>query len=417
MTLMMRLAMVVPLLLLSSVPPRATAADPNAFWPQFHGPNRDNMSTESALLKKWPSEGPALLWKSSECGRGYSGVAVADGRIFTAGDLGDEEWVFALDMSGKLLWKTQNGACWPGPYPGSRTTPTHSADHLYQMNAHGKLTAFQATTGKIVWSVDLKDRFGSVHGTWGLAENVAVDGDRLFCVPGGSEALITALDKRTGQTIWVNTELKEVAAYSSPILVTHNGVRQLITMTQHSIIGVDLQGGKLLWSHPHQTPNDQNVNMPIYRDGYVFTASGHSGGGRVVKISADSRSATEVWHRRDLDNCHGGVMLIGNRLYGSACRIGGKGFFCADFLTGEVLGRQKFGKLSLTSAAGLIYGLGNTGTMHLLSPRADGFDIVSQFDVPRGDSNDEFWAHPVVCGGRLYIRHVDTLFAYDIGAK
>lgn len=399
-------------LILRCIADAANAAD----WPQFHGPNRDNMSTESGLLKRWPAEGPKLLWKSAECGRGYSGVAIANGLIFTAGDFGDEERVLALDLNGRLLWQMPNGASWTGPYPGARTTPTHDHGFVYQMNAHGKLTAFEAATGKVVWSVDLRERFGAKHGTWGLAENVAVEGNRVFCTPGGPKALLAALDKRTGRTLWVNTELPEVAAYSSPILVTHGGRRQLITLTQRSIVSVDPGNGKLLWSHPHETPNDQNVNMALYRDGYVFTASGHSGGARVVKISADNRSATEVWHRRDLDNCHGSVMLLGDRLYGSACRSGGKGFFCADFQTGEVKGREKFGKLSLTSAEGLIYGLGNTGKMYLLSPRAEGFDIVSQFDAPHGTGKDEFWAHPVVCGGRLYIRHSDTLLAYDIRA-
>ncbi len=396
------------------------AADPPAkpWWPQFHGPKRDNVSADTGLLKKWPAEGPKLAWQFSEAGRGYSGVSIAEGRIFTAGDFGEEAWLLALDMNGKLLWKTQNGASWQGAYPGSRTTPTFDNGVVYQMNAHGRLVALKAATGKVVWTVDLKERFGATHGTWGLAENVAIEGNRLFCAPGGEKALVAALDKRTGKTLWTNTDLKEIAAYCSPILVTHGGVRQLITMTAKSIIGVEPATGKLLWSHPHETRNDQNINAPIYRNGYVCTASGHSGGARLVKLSADSRKATEVWWKKDLDCCHGGVMLVGDRIYGSACRAGGKGFFCADFMTGETKFRDlKMGKLSLTLADGLLYGVRNNGAMLLLSPRADGFDVVSQFEVSKTGGKDEFWAHPIVCGGRLYLRHGSNLFACQVRAE
>ncbi len=405
------------LLALLASAPLLSAAEPSTqpWWPQFHGPNRDNVSADTGLLKKWPAGGPKLAWEFSETGRGYSGVSLAGGRIFTAGDFGGEEWVLALDLDGKLLWKTQNGASWQEAYPGSRTTPTCDNGLVYQMNAHSVLTAFEAATGKVVWSVDLKERFEATHGTWGFAENVVIEGDRLFCTPGGDKALVAALDKRNGKTLWTNTELKQKAAYCSPILVTHGGLRQLITLTQKSVIGVEVASGKLLWSHPHVTPNDQNINMPIYHDGCVLTASGHSGGSRLVKLSDDNRTATEVWWRKDLDCCHGSLMLLTGQLYASACRSGGKGFFCADFLTGETKFRDlKMGKLSLTFADGLLYGIRNTGTMLLLAPHKDGFDIVSQFEVPKNGGPDEFWTHPVVCAGRLYLRQGNNLFCYQV---
>jgi outer membrane protein assembly factor BamB len=235
-----------------------------------------------------------------------------------------------------------------------------------------------------------------------------------------------ALDKKTGRTVWVNASIDETAAYCSPILVTHpepagadeagGGVRQLITLTQRSVIGVEVAGGKLLWSHPHVTPHDQNVNAPVYSDGYVFVASGHSGGGRVVKIAADSRHAEEVWWDKSLDNCHGGVMLLGGHLYGSACRSGGKGFFCAELRTGRVRWREPLReKLSLTAADGMIYALTQRGEVLLIEPRTDRFEVRSRFRLPR-DSRELAWAHPVVCGGRLYLRQGPFLYAYDVRA-
>ena len=234
----------------------AAAADAAgvAAWPQYHGPNRDNMSTETGLLKQWPDGGPKLIWKSADLGGGYAMPAIVDGKVFTSGDFDDYEMAMALTTDGKLLWRTPNGASWNGPYPGARTTPTYNDGIVYQMNPTGRLAAFDATAGKTVWAVDLKAQFGARFGTWAMAENVVVDGDRVFCTPGGPKALMVALDKKTGKTVWVNSELDEVAAYCSPLLIDYQGVRQLLTMTQKSLLSVDVGTGKLLWSHPHPTP-------------------------------------------------------------------------------------------------------------------------------------------------------------------
>ena len=395
----------------------AAETDRSPWWPQFHGPNRDNISSDTGLLKEWPEGGPRLVWKYSPCGKGFSMVSIAGGRIFTAGDFDDEEHVIALDMNGRLLWRSANGHSWRGPEPGSRTTPTYDDGAVYQMNPTGRLTAYRASSGEPIWSVDLKSEFGARFGTWAMAENVVVDGDHVFCVPGGSKGIVAALDKHTGRTIWAGTEPDEVAAYCSPIVVTYRGVRQLITLTQKSVIGVDVHTGKLLWSHPHETPHDQNVNAPRFKDGYVFVASGHHGGAALLKIDENLRGAKEVWSDRDLDNCHGGVILIDGFLYGSACRSGGKGFFCADFFTGWVTQRDRtLGKLSLTCADGMLYGLSDRGWTSLLAIRPGVFRPVSRFRIPSGGTGPSL-AHPVVCGGRLYVRHDNDLYAYDVKAS
>ncbi|MFH1264884.1 MAG: PQQ-binding-like beta-propeller repeat protein [Planctomycetota bacterium] len=387
------------------------------WWPHFHGPERDNVSRETGLLKKWPEGGPALLWKFSEAGEGFSGVSIADDKIFTAGDFGDVEKVLALDMDGHLLWEALHGESWTGPYPGSRTTPAYSDGVVYQLNPAGRLAAYRAASGDEVWVVDLVEAFGARYGTWAAAENVAIEGDLLFCVPGGSKALVVAMNKKTGETVWTNTELDETAAYCSPILVTCHGVRQLITLTQKSVIGVDAGTGKLLWSHPHVTRHDQNVNAPVYFDGHVFVASGHSGGARVVKLSDDNTTATELWWDKALDNCHGSVMLFDGCLYGSSCRAGGKGFFCADVLTGNLRYREAgMPKLSLTVAEGKIYGLTQEGEVLLIEPRPDRLVVVSTLQTPP-DSKALAWSHPIVCGARLYLRRGEYLYAYDIRAE
>ena len=395
----------------------AAAGSAGGHWPQFHGPRRNNMSTETGLLKQWPDGGPTLLWRFAHCGRGYAGVSVADGRLFTSGDFADAEFVIALALDGKLLWKTQNGRSWRGATPGSRTTPTYSDGVLYHLNPRGRLAALDARTGKQVWAVDLKQAYGARYGTWAMAENLVVEGHMLLCVPGGDKGRIIALDKATGKPVWANTAIPDGVAYASPIVVTHNGVRQLIALMRESVVGVDVRAGKLLWSHPHRNPYNQNATPPLFHEGWVFVTSGHKAGGRMLQIAPNSASVREVWFSEEFDNCHGGVMLLDGHLYGSGCRLYHKGLLCVDFRTGRTAYRAKeIGKVSLTHADGLLYCLEHKGMMSLVRATPQRATVISRFKIP-WESKDPCLAHPVVCGGRLYIRHDHTLFAYDIRAS
>jgi outer membrane protein assembly factor BamB len=395
----------------------ASDADSSPSWPEFHGPGRMNISPDRTLLKEWPEGGPRKLWTYSQCGKGYSGVAIAQEMIFTAGDFDREEMVLALDMDGNLVWKQPNGDAWRRSSPGSRATPTYNDGAVYHMNPTGRLAAYEARSGKPLWAVDLKSRFDAKYGIWALAENVIVDGDKVLCMPGGPRGRVVALDKRTGRTRWVNTEIEHSAAYCSGVVVTHGGVRQLISMTQRSVVSVDIETGMLLWSAPFAPRSPQNALTPVFRDGYVFVACGHSSGGTLMKIDPGSRTVSTVWHRRDLDDCHSGALLTDGRLYGSACRQGGKSFYCVDYLTGETVKLDKtLGKVGITCADGMIYALNHQGTMFLLAITPDGFEVVSRFHLKRKPANS-YLAHPVVCGGRLYIRCDQDLYAFDVRAN
>jgi outer membrane protein assembly factor BamB len=383
-------------------------------WPEFHGRGRANISPEKGLLKKWPKEGPPLLWKSTECGKGYSGVAIVGGKIFTAGDFEDQEMVLALDRDGKLLWKSPNGKAWKKPEPGSRTTPTYDDGILFHMNPWGRVAAFRADTGKEIWGVDLPEKFDAKPAYWAFAENLVVEGDKVLCMPGGTKGRVVALDKRTGQTFWANTEVEDTAAYCSPVVITYQGVRQFLSMTQKTVVSVDVQTGKLLWSHPFVPTSPQNAITPVFHDGHVFVACGHSTGGMLLKIDPDLRSATKLWLRKDLDNCHGGVILVDGKLFGSGCRLGGRNFFCADYFTGKVLQTDRtLSKVGLTCAEGMLYALNHRGTMYLLEITPQGFKIASKFELERMPDNS-YLAHPVICDGRLYLRFEDKLYAFDI---
>jgi outer membrane protein assembly factor BamB len=400
--------------MVASLALRAVAGETPVAWPEHHGPGRSNLSPETGLLKQWPEGGPKLLWEHGDCGKGYSGIVIADGRVFTAGNFGEEEMTLALDLDGRIQWKASSGPAWTKASPGSRATPTYSDGVVYMLNPQGRLTAFDARTGRVVWVVDLEERFEARWGVWGLAENVIVADGRVYCMPGGAKGRVVALDAKTGATVWANTEIEHTAAYCSATILTHNGVRQWVSMTQKSVVSLDPDTGRLLWTVPLAPRSPQNSLTPICRDGCIFVACGHSSGGTLIRIADDSRSASVVWHREELDNCHSGSILIDGQLFGAACRQGGKRFYCVDFATGESIQEDRtMGKVGLTYADGMIYAIGYQGAMFLLKAKPRGFDIVSRFDLPRRPANT-YLAHPVVCGGRLYLRGDGRLFVYDI---
>jgi outer membrane protein assembly factor BamB len=384
------------------------------FWPQFHGPRRDNISAETGLLADWPEGGPKLLWTFPECGAGYAAPSIAEGRIFTTGDFGGEEMVLALDLDGKLLWKRPSGPAWRGSAPGARATPTWVEGVVYQMGPTGFISAVRAATGAEVWAVDARKRFGSEGGAWALAENVLVEGKMVLCTPGGEKGRIVALDRETGATVWANTEIDEPAAYCSPVIATRGGVRIFITLMLRSVVGIDVATGKLLWKQRHKTSYDLNATAPVLAGDRFFIASGYGTGGRLFEIAPDGGSIRQIWSAKDLDNCHTGVLLIDGHLYGSGCRQSKKGFACVDLARGSTVWTDKeIWKVSLAWAEGRFYCYGFEGRVSLLEAGPAGAKVKGAFQMPSKDIYDCL-AHPVVCGGRLYIRHGDFLYVYDV---
>ena len=391
------------------------AADPDPIWPQFHGPNRDNLSTESGLLKKWPENGPALLWTARGLGHGYSTVSIAAGMIYTAGSIEKDTVITALNMDGKTQWQVKNGPAWTGDRPGTRGTPTIDEDRLYHQSPIGNLVCLDAGTGKKIWALNTLEKFKSKTTTWALAESLLVDGERLICCPGGPQTCMVALDKKTGSVVWAAPSTGELAGYSSPILAECQGLRIIITLTAKSIIGVNADTGKLLWRLKHESYADENVMMPIYHDGQVFISTLKAGSVKFkINVKDGKASLEELWRTEELDNHHGGVLLLNGNLHGTSTLRNRNLWVCLDWRAGENKYMDKgVGKGSLTYADGLLYTLSENGVMGLIRPAAAGYELVSSFDIPKG-GQDNSWAHPVVCGRRLYIRHGDFLYVYNV---
>ncbi|MEW6358282.1 MAG: PQQ-binding-like beta-propeller repeat protein [Planctomycetota bacterium] len=397
-------------------PCRSVRGDGPSEWPQFHGPRRDNKSDETGLLKQWPPGGPTLLWTARGLGHGYSTVAISGGMIYTTGSIVDVTALTALDLNGKVVWTTKNGPAYKRQYPGTRGTPTLDGDRLYHENADGDVVCLDAKTGKTVWGLNILEKFGGRNVHWGMAESLLIDGKNLICSPGGEEAAVVALDKMTGETVWVCKGAGDRLGYSSPIIFTHGGVRQIVTMTHCAVIGVRADTGELLWRSEHATPYHTNIDDPIHHDGCVFITSWTTGS-ELIRLKAEGArvAAERVWESKGMDNEHGGVILVDGHLYGGFSTIDGETpWVCLEWATGRrKYAEGGFSRCSMTWAEGLFYALNHNRVAALIRATPDSFEIVSRFTIPEGGKGPT-WAHPVVCGGRLYIRHGDFLYCYDI---
>jgi outer membrane protein assembly factor BamB len=384
-------------------------------WPQFHGPNRNNLSTEKGLLKKWPDGGPALLWTARGIGHGYSSAAIAARMIYTTGSIEKDTVITALNMDGKTQWQVGNGPAWTGDRPGARATPTIDGNRLYHQSPIGNLVCLDAQTGEKIWGFNTLEKFKSKTNTWALAESLLIDKDHLICCPGGPQTSMVAVDKKTGSVVWTAPSTSELAGYGSPTLAEYQGLRIIITLTAKSIIGVNADTGELLWCVKHESYADENIMMPIFQDGQVFISTLKAGSVKwKINVKDGKTSLEELWRTEELDNHHGGVLLLEGNLHGNSTFRNGNLWVCLDWQTGGKKYMDKgVGKGSLTYADGMLYTLSENSVMGLVRPTAASYELVSSFDIPKGGQGNS-WAHPVVCGGKLYIRHGDFLYVYKV---
>jgi outer membrane protein assembly factor BamB len=397
--------------------PHALAGDEGGFWPEFRGPRRDGVSRETGLLPSWPQGGPALLWTATGIGDGFPTASIAGGMIYTVGNMDRQTLITALDLEGRIRWQTTNGPDWVGAppgQPGARSVPTVADDQVFHLSPVGELVALDAATGARQWGLNILEAFGSENITWAQAASPLVDGQRVIVAPGGPRTAVVALNRRNGHVVWQSPSVGELAAYGSPILVEHDGLRMIVTMTSKSVLGVAAEDGALLWRVDHETRWDESNFTPLYHDGHIFVSTQFTGS-VLIKMNVDGGSCTvqRVWENTELDNHHGGVVLVDGYLYGSGRANGGR-WACLDWRTGELTFSERgVGKGSVVAADGMLYTLSERGEMGLVPATPERHEPVSQFTIPDRGSGPVF-AHPVVCGGRLYIRHGDFLYCYQL---
>ncbi|MCP4377884.1 MAG: PQQ-binding-like beta-propeller repeat protein [bacterium] len=397
--------------------PPASAPDQ---WAQFHGPRRDNKSTEKNLLTSWPASGPKLVWAKRGVGSGYAGVAISGKKIYTAGNIDGHTVITAMGLDGKILWQKKNGPVTRRSYPGSRGTPTVDCGKVYHLGPDGAIICLDAETGREIWAMNVLEKFKGTNCTWGLSESLLIDGQKVICAVGGDGSGIVALDKDTGGTLWSSPSIGDKPGYASPIVIEYGGLRQIVTAMSRSIVSLDAATGKVLWKFAHRVRLDVNVMTPIYHDGHVFV-SGPNNGSTLLKLKVTGKKCSTkiAWKNSKFENKHGGVVLVDGYLLGHSSK--GSKMMCVEFKTGKVMYSVKHeaaGKksASLTFADGMLYVQNDRKKIYLVPAGPKAFKPVSHFAILPGGSGP-LWAHPVVFGGRLYVRHDKILMAYDISAK
>jgi len=386
-------------------------------WPQWRGPDRTAVSKEAGLLKNWPQSGPKRLWIYEKAGYGYSGPSVAKGKLFTIGTREDSECVLALDAdNGTELWAAKIGPIWENDRGGGpRGNPTIDGEKVYALSGKGDLACINVADGKVLWKASLTEMGGKIPG-WGYSESVLVDGDKIVCTPGGSKGALAALDKNSGKVLWRSTDFTDPAHYVSMVAAEINGTLQYIQLTAQSLVGISAKDGKLLWKtdFPGRVAV---VPTPIYRDGQVYVTAGYGAGCKSVKIGPKNQ-VTTLYENKVMKNHHGGVVLVGDYLYGHS---DGSGWVCQNFKTGEEVWseRSKLGKGAITYADGMLYCLDEaTSTLVLIAASPKGWNEQGRFQLDRRSTlrsrDGKIWTHPVISNGRLYLRDQDLIYCYDI---
>jgi outer membrane protein assembly factor BamB len=387
-------------------------------WPQWRGPNRDGKSTDTGLLKQWPEGGPKQVWKATDLGGGYSTPSVSQGRVFGSGYKGEDEYVWALDAkTGKEVWSTKTGPAEKKVgYPeGPRSTPTIDGDSLYTLSAGGNLMCLDTATGKERWQKDLKKEFGGrMMSGWGFSESPLVDGDKVVCTPGSVNGTVLALNKKNGETIWQSKELTDKSAYASLMIANFGGVRQYVQLTDAHVAGIAAADGRLLWQADRRG-RTAVIPTPIISEEHVYVTSGYNVGCNLFKVtkSGENFKAEEVYANQNMINHHGGVILVGEHVYGHSDK---GGWTCQDLKSGDVVWTNAgVGKGSISFADGFFFirSEGSKGTVALIEASPKGYKEHGRFEQPER-TKKQSWPHPVIADGKLYLRDQDTLFCYEV---
>jgi outer membrane protein assembly factor BamB len=392
------------------------AQAPSTDWPQWRGPDRSGVSRDTGLLREWPRSGPSLAWSASQLGAGYGSVAVAGDRVFVQGMKNRQSVVTSLDRTtGKAVWSVALGSAQENDRgSGPRSTPTVDGDRVYVLTENGDLACLVAADGKVVWRRNILKEFAGRNINWLISESPLIDGNRVIVSPGGRNAGMVALDKMSGATLWVSKELSDEAGYSSPVVADVQGVRTIMTLTGNAGIGVRATDGKVMWRYGKVANNTANITTPVYSNGRVFFTSAYGTGGALLGLKAigEGVSAQEIYFTNNMQNHHGGVVLVDGYLYGFNNSI----LTCLEFETGKVMWRDRsVGKGSVAYADGRLYVLSEDNVVGLVEASPKGYRETGRFTI--ADQGWPSWAHPAVSGGRLYVRNQNILASYDVRAK
>jgi len=388
---------------------------------EWRGPGRTGIYDETGLLKKWPDGGPELLWETVGMGDGYSSATVTDDAVYVTGRKDSSDVLTALTLDGKKKWETIYGKAWMANHTGSRCTPTYYNGNLFLISGSGDIVCI-GSDGKIKWSKNHYKLYDSKPLMFGISESPVVIDNMVIVSPGGKKASMVAFSIIDGKVIWEAEPLDQEPQYVNPKLIEYAGKKMIVTVMGTDIFAVNCKDGKILWKVNYAEINaatgrvmKNHAITPVYRDGCILIANGYNWVAVKLKLSADGNSVEKVWENRNFDPQLGGVVLLGNNLYGNNHMSKPVDtWVCVDWNSGKTLWTSKwFSKGSVISADGMLYLYEErSGHVALVKPDPAKLDIVSEFQITKGEG--PFWAHPVISKGKLYIRHGDVLMAYLI---
>jgi len=378
---------------------------------RWRGPQGNGIYPETGLMKSWPSNGPQVLWTFEGLGQGHSSAVVENGFIFLTGMIDNTGYLFKINLSGKLVSKYPYGPEFSESYYGARSSPVITGDQAYLFSAYGNLVCMNHNTGKKIWSVDMTRNFDGKVIQWGYNETLVIDGDRIYCTPGGKKHNVVALNRHNGELIWTGSGLGELSAYCTPLLFVHNGRKILATHTSSHLLGIDAETGKLLWSRSHPNQWSVHANTPIYSNGALLFFSGYGQGGVKLKLSPDGASVTVEWINKEFDSRIGGAVLVDGYIYGSGDNS--RSWKCIDWKTGKATYEStEIAKGTVIYADGMLYCYSERGELALVKAGPAKFEVKGKTKVTAG--TEQHWAHPMIRDGVLYVRHGNALVAYKI---
>jgi outer membrane protein assembly factor BamB len=386
------------------------AAAPSAYWTDFRGPNRDGYYRQRPIRTDW-SSGLKPLWKQP-VGGGYASFTIAGGRAFTIEQRGAEEVVAAYDVaSGRELWTTRWKALFQENMGGDgpRATPTWSDGRIYALGAMGELRALEDATGRTLWRRNILEDSGAANLAWGMAGSPLIVDNTVVVLPGGRNgASVAAYDKNSGKPAW--TAQSDLQSYSSPMLVTLAGVRQILVFSAARLMGITPDRGELLWEFPWKTQFDVHASQPlVVGDNRLFLSSGYGSGAAVIELSQTGGriAVREVWRNIRMKNQFTSSLLHEGFIYGLDESI----LACVDASTGDLKwkgGRYGYGQTML--ASGHLIVLTEDGDMALVRATPAKHEEIVRFPVLAGKT----WNHPAMSDGILLVRNVAEMAAFDL---
>jgi len=385
-------------------------------WPQWRGPDRNGISKETGLLSQWPRSGPPVAWSAAMLGAGYGSISVQGDRVYVQGMRNRQSVVSTLNRAdGKQVWVRILGPAGDNDRgPGPRSTPTIDGDRVYALSETGDLACLRVADGSVIWQRNILKDFRGSNPYWLLSESPLIDGNLVIVTPGGRGAGVVALDKMSGMTVWTSKDLSDGAGYASPIVADVGGVRTIMTFTADAGVGVRASDGKLMWRNSTAANGTANIATPVYSDGKVFFTSSYGAGAALLGLRASGGEvrAQEIYSTRDMKNHHGGVVLVNGYIYGFNDSI----LTCLEFASGKMVWRDRsVGKGAISYADCHLYILSEDNIVGLVEATPAGYREKGRFSI--ADQGLPSWAHPVVSGGRLYIRNQGTLTSYDVRAR